>query len=138
MDWKKYHYSGGYHESVGVSRTLPLVDVTLSRSNRSFTTKALIDSGSSMIHINKEVALELGITLENLKGVGSKTIGQDVKGLLSYINIEIKRCGKSFQSDMVIVEGLPFPVLLGQNNFFDHFDIKCQKSKNTFSIKRVK
>lgn len=99
----------------------------------------LIDSGCTMTNMNADFAEFFGIDLEtdcvkiSQQGVGG--IGEAFS-FKSTLTMSIKDHGSPFESPVIFTRGLPVPLLLGQNNFFDHFDIKFQKRSNTFELNR--
>jgi hypothetical protein len=118
----------------------PIVPITLHFAGKKFRTDGLIDSGCSVTHANTEVAelmgLDLGICVETESiGIGGKN--NAIKAYLTEIEFEIEGMGEPFRGPILFTENLPYSVLLGQDNFFDKFDVLFQKSSGSFTLKRV-
>lgn len=98
---------------------------------------ALIDSGCTTTHIRTDIAGALGIDLSSAKERNSSGITGTAIGKHSKIEIEIEGHGEPFESPAAFLSTLPVPMLLGQNNFFDKFNIRFEKPKGSFYIERI-
>jgi hypothetical protein len=139
MAWIKYSYDCRFDLNGGKSICdTPNIEVEVSCENKSFKVFGLIDSGCQITHIDVEVAKQLGIDLSSCKEIGVAGVikGAKSKGYFSKIYIKLKDHGDKFESPAIITD-MPIPLLLGQNNFFDKFKVKFEKSKGTFELSRV-
>ena len=98
---------------------------------------ALIDSGCTTTHIRTDIAAALGIDLSTAKEKNSSGITGSAIGKHSKIEIQIEDHGEPFESPAAFLSTLPVPMLLGQNNFFDKFNVRFEKSKKSFYIERI-
>ena len=139
MAWIKYSYDCRFDLNSGKSICdTPNIEVELSYGNKSMKVFGLIDSGCQITHIDMEVAKQLGIDLDSCKEIGVAGVikGVKSKGCISKINMKLKDLGYKFESTIIITE-MPLPLLLGQDNFFDKFKVKFEKSNGTFELSRV-
>jgi hypothetical protein len=137
MKKKKYNYTCRMLNSIWVCDT-PQIDVILSNKGKLVPVKALIDSGCGITNIDLALAKLLDVDLNKAKRLEIRGVSGTKIGLLSSVDMEINKLGKSFNTPAIFVNNLPFPVLLGQNNFFEKFEVKFEKYKDTFDLKRVK
>ena len=108
--------------------------VELSFVNNSIAVEGLIDSGCSVTLVNAELAEPLGIDVSTCVETKIGVVGGEVKGFMTEINFEVQGVFEKYSGPVIFVEDLFVSVLLGQNNFFDKFDIHFQKSSYKFSI----
>ena len=134
MSWKQYDYTGQWSERYGVVYQ-PLLQVKLSNGNQSFWPLALIDSGAHATVANSEIASELGINLapcptRKVGGVGT-ALGRECD-----VGLDIPDFGISQKISVLFVDNLPFNMLLGQRDFFSVLDVRFEKAKNKFYLRR--
>jgi hypothetical protein len=79
----------------------------------------------------------LGIDLSAAKATNSYGITGSAPCNVSTVMMQVKGHGKKFDAPMVFIKDLPVAALLGQNNFFEKFDVNFRKSQGYFKIKRV-
>ena len=136
MGWIKYKYTGSF-ESGRVVHETPLIEVEISHNGKSQSFSGLIDSGCTMTHMAASIADFFNIDLTKCKeGISKSADGIETRVPISEISIKLKDFGDAFVTPVIFSKGLPVPILLGQNNFFDKFDVKFEKRNNTFEIKR--
>ena len=117
----------------------PNVQIQVIHKDKVFNTLGLIDSGCQVTHVNYEIAEFLGIDPEK---DGEKTTttgisGQAGEGYMYPVTLGVVDAGDSFRASVVFVRNLPMAVLLGQENFFEKFNVRFEKSKGVFFIERV-
>jgi hypothetical protein len=139
MGWIKYKYDCKLvHNSPPRCVCLwPNIEVELSLKDKKIKVLALIDSGCTTTNVNAEIAQQLGIDITKCQKIPNTGIGGVKEGYLSELAIKVKDFGEEFRSKVILMEGLPYSVLLGQDNFFENFDIKFEKRNNTFELRRV-
>lgn len=125
--------------SAGFRCDVPNIPIQVQHEGKVFDTLGLIDSGCQVTHVNYEIAEFLGIDPEK---DGEKTIttgisGQAGVGYVHPVTINIVGAGNPFRASGIFVKNLPVAVLLGQENFFDKFNVRFEKSKGVFYIQRV-
>lgn len=138
MAWIKYKYTCAYNQSTGQCHCLwPYIEIELILKNKKQTVLALIDSGCTTTNINAEFAPLFDIDLSKCKRITNTGINSVSEGYLSSLNIKVKDSGEEFESPIIFMDKLPVAVLLGQDNFFEKFDIKFEKRNNSFELRRV-
>lgn len=121
----------------------PMVPLILHYGSKKFKTDGLVDSGCSVTHANADIAKYFGIVLDSPPCVECETFGisgknNPIKGYLIDIKIELEADKMPFSGPILFVKNLPYQVLLGQNNFFDYYNVHFKKSKRVFILNRVK
>lgn len=121
----------------------PLVPLILHFAGNKIKTDGLVDSGCSVTHANADIARVLGVMLENppcikVKSVGISGKSEPVTGYLIDIQFQIEGQENIFNGPVLFVENLPYQVLLGQDNFFDHYNVHFKKSEGIFILDEVK
>jgi len=117
---------------------VPNIDVELSFNDSiPYTFTALIDSGCQKTNINADIADIFGIDLTKCPQVKIGGITGSAIGYEFSIDMKLKDFGEKFESPAIFVPNLPVPILLGQSNFFDKFDVKFEKRNNVFELKRI-
>lgn len=136
MGWIKYKYSCRFQANGSCICDTPDIEIELSYNGKVLKVSGLIDSGCTNTNINAEIATYFGIDYKNLSSVQVGGIGSPQIGYIGNIDMKLKDFGDKFTSPATFVENLPVPVLLGQNNFFEIFDVKFEKRNNVFELKR--
>jgi hypothetical protein len=137
MPWLKYKYSCQLDISSSKCRCLwPIIEIEVSSNDKKLTVMALIDSGATTTNMDSDIARYLGIDLDKCTIIKNKGVNSVSDGRLSRANLKIKDMGNKFDSPVIFMEKLPCAVLLGQDNFFDNFDVKFEKRNGTFELKR--
>lgn len=113
-----------------------MVEVELAHEEyKLFPVMALIDSGCSTSMINANYARDLGIDVSSgvrlpVGGIGN---GQS-EGYVHMLRMNIKDSDYVFEAPFNFVTDLPIDILLGQNTFFDHFDVLFEKHIGVFKL----
>lgn len=116
----------------------PNVAIQIIHESKVFDTLGLIDSGCQVTHVNYEIADFLGINPEGGEKVSTVGIsGRPTEGYMLPVTISVIGGGEPFRASVIFVKDLPVSVLLGQENFFEKFNIRFEKSKGVFYIERV-
>ncbi len=133
----RYSYRLIQH-SDGTSSRVPLVPVRLI-GKETIETNGVVDSGSDSCAISLATAQILGLPLSGKK---ERTYG--VGGFVDSVEAMVKLVIKQERKECIlnipiriILNQDDFPLLLGQEDFFDKFIIKFNKRKGTFSLKKV-
>jgi hypothetical protein len=111
--------------------------VTLKQNGKEVTVDALIDSGCTITHVHAALAYELGIDLATCTETETVGISGAEPAWLSEVTLSLPGLGDDFRGPVLFTQNLPVPILLGQKNFFEKFDVHFQKSKHLFTLKRV-
>lgn len=115
----------------------PIIDIII-KTNRNFAIyPVLIDSGADYCIFHIELAKALGVKLTK-KHIIVKGVGKDkIKGFWG--EIEIKLSNYSYQTKAMFADISDFGHgILGQQGFFDHFDVKLSYQKQTIEIEPIK
>ena len=112
----------------------PIIPVILKSSTKVMLYSALIDSGADYCIFSIDTAKVLSIKLylkDKVKFIG---VGEEkVTGFLS--NIEIKTGDKFIKTKVIFANISDFGHgILGQQGFFDHYDVKLSYRKRTIEI----
>ena len=137
MAWKEYKYTCQISDEGTFACDMPFIPVKLYYGKRSIRVQALIDSGCTTTHIHTDIARVLGIDLSVAKEKNSGGITGSAIGRHMRLQIEIEGHGESFESPAAFLGTLPVPMLLGQNNFFDKFNVRFEKPKASFFLERI-
>ena len=115
----------------------PIIEIILKTENNFAIYPVLIDSGADYCIFNIELATALGIKLIKKK-TSFRGVGNDkVKGFWG--KVEIKLENYSYQAKVIFADISDFGHgILGQQGFFDHFDVKLSYQKQTIGIEPLK
>jgi hypothetical protein len=116
----------------------PIIPVTLSCNDRRVTVTALIDSGSELCLFPSSLARALEICLKSGRQDWIKGIALDeIQTYLHKIGLTL-RGEKTIEIEVGFLELdlIPDGGLLGQDGFFDQFDIRFQRWQNAIHITR--
>ena len=134
--WVPYTYKCRFVRSyAGIYCELPKIPIELLLNRKIFPTEGVIDSGCTRTHIRADIADFFGIETSALPEATTAGITGSEQGRLAKISLHVLGHGEPFDADVVIVKDLPVPVLLGNNNFFDTFDVRFERSKQYFYIR---
>ena len=99
---------------------------------------ALIDSGADMCLFHSSIARTLGIELESGQEIAIKTLStEDVSAYVHTLHLTIKgEPGIDLEIGFLERDLIADGGLLGQEGFFDHFDVRFQRWQNTIHIHR--
>ncbi|MEK7133838.1 MAG: hypothetical protein AAB804_02105 [Patescibacteria group bacterium] len=119
---------------------LPKIPIHLLRGGKIFPTEGVLDSGCSRTHIRADIAKFLGIDYQKLPKTDTHGLTGSQDGWKAKILLEVIDHGEPFEITAIIVEKLPDPitVLLGNNDFFDKFNVRFERGRQYFYVKRVK
>lgn len=94
----------------------------------------LVDSGADYTHVDKDVALWLGVSLEKAEVIASHPIkGNVFKSYLFPTKIDIS--GHQLTIPICYTKGLGlYRMVIGQEGFFDKFRVVFEKYKNRFEL----
>ena len=115
---------------------LPTIPITLSHTDFSVTTNALLDTGSTVNLLPYDIGLQLGAIWEKqtvrlpLAGNLAKV---EARGLFVHVqigNLEPVRLAFAWAQTSQV------PLILGQTNFFREFDVCFQRSRRTIELIR--
>ena len=136
MAYTEYKYTCRIDGEGAFACDMPFIVVKLHHGGRAMKVTALIDSGCTTTHIRTDIADALGIDLSKAKEKNSSGITGTAIGKHFKMTIEIEGHGKPFETPIACLSTLPVAMLLGQDNFFDKFNVKFEKNKNSFFIER--
>jgi hypothetical protein len=137
MTWSTYRYLKFFSGEEGVV-SRPMIEVELAHGkHKLFPVIALIDSGCSTSMINASYAKDLGIDVPSgvhlpVGGIGN---GQS-DGYVHMLCMNVKDSDYTFEAPFNFVTDLPIDILLGQNTFFDHFDVLFEKHLGFFKLQK--
>ena len=122
-----------YPYRIHVNVTMPIIPITI---NNKIETYALVDSGASVSVFEADIIDALNLKLETgkkrfLQGIGGRILAYEHHILLKIADFEI-RSNIAFSRELNVSLNI-----LGQNNFFDHFIVIFQKSKNKIRLKKT-
>ncbi|MDO8654846.1 MAG: aspartyl protease family protein [bacterium] len=113
----------------------PMVQIEVSGPAGSRKFDALIDSGADISLFNTQVAELLGFDLSKAKSRNFLGISGGIKAhALEDIEIKIEGMDKSIKIPVSFVASSSVGLLLGQEGFFDQYQIKFEKDHDTFEI----
>lgn len=116
----------------------PIIPIIIKSESFFILYHGLIDSGADHCIFSLEIAKELGLKLLTKDKAEFIGIGKDViKGYLGEIDIKIGNL--VYTTEVIFAEISDFGHgILGQQGFFDHFDVKLSYQKQTIEIEPVK
>lgn len=116
----------------------PIIEVILKSETRVGIFPSLIDSGADYCIFSMETAKLLGIRLKpknktTISGIESAK----VKGY--WHELELRVAGKVYTAKVIFAKISDYGFgILGQQGFFDHFDVKFSHSRQTVEIEPIK
>lgn len=119
---------------------VPVIPVALGYRGKGIIVSALIDSGADMCLFHSSIARTLGIDLQSGKEIEIKTLAvEPVPCYVHTVHLGIKgEPGIDIQIGFLERDLIADGGLLGQEGFFDHFDIRFQRWQNCIHIHRRK
>ncbi len=115
----------------------PIIDIII-KTNKNFAIyPILIDSGADYCIFHIELAKALGVKLTK-KRTSVRGVGKDkIKGFWG--EVEIRLSNYSYQTRAIFADISDFGHgILGQQGFFDHFDVKLSYQKQEIEIEPIK
>ena len=115
----------------------PIIDIIIKTDKNFAIYPVLIDSGADYCIFNVELAKALGIKLTK-KRTSFGGVGKDkIKGFWG--EVEIKLGNHSYPTKTIFAEISDFGHgILGQQGFFDHFDVKLSYQKQEIELEPIK
>jgi hypothetical protein len=115
---------------------LPTIPITLSYANFSVSANALLDSGSTVNLLPYDIGLRLGMIWEE------QTVSLPLAGNLArveargvFVHVQIEDL-EPVRLAFAWAQAAHVPLILGQTNFFQEFDVCFQRSQRTIEITR--
>lgn len=115
----------------------PIIEIIVKSENKFAIYPVLIDSGADYCIFNIELAKALGIKLTK-KRTGFRGVGKEkIQGFWG--NVEIKIGNHTYQTKAIFANISQFGHgILGQQGFFDHFDVKLSYQGQTIEIEPIR
>ena len=136
MEWRKYPYTGQFHKVGSANFTYrPMLDVEVSGDKESMRLEGLVDSGTDITMMDAEIAKALGIDSASAKKGTASGVGGEKPGFLGKVRIKVPGFKKGMTTTVLFIEGLSFPVILGQDDFFRNFLVRFDRRKQVFHLK---
>lgn len=116
----------------------PIIPIILKSSSSVSLYSALVDSGADHCIFSLDIADAMGIKLRSKDKTKISGIGkEEVDGFWSQIEFRIG--GKIYSTKVIFAKINEYGYgILGQNGFFDHFDVKLSHQKQTIEIEPVR
>lgn len=115
----------------------PIIQIIVKSKTKFAIYPVLIDSGADYCIFHTQLAEDLGIKLQN-KTASFKGVGKNkVVGFWGEVDLKIGEV--SYQTKIIFAEISDFGHgILGQQGFFNHFDVKLSHHKQIIEIDPVK
>lgn len=114
----------------------PIIPVSLSYKNHSVRYEALIDSGADFSIFPIEIAQKLGVNLKRENIICFSGLGDEfIEGFKSKIILIIGKL--EFKTNVVFADLSGKSGILGQNGFFDLFEVKFNLLKKEIEITKI-
>lgn len=139
MAWKPYDYSSRRHRIGKKIFYRPLLDVDVWGEIGPERFTALVDSGTELTVMSTQVAQLIGISPVGKESVNVLSFGDSKPGFIAQVRIIVPAFPKEVITTNVIFsdsvsDGVPYDILLGQEDFFRNFLIRFEKHKNKFFL----
>lgn len=137
MELKSYGYTAQVRLGSVDYTYRPLIDVEVGGADQVRTFKALVDSGTDITMMDQTIAVLLGIDADGKQTGKASTLGSVTNGFLASVSLKIDGFSNAFTFNVLFVENLSnnFEIILGQQDFFQNFDVTFVKSSNQFYLK---
>jgi hypothetical protein len=112
-----------------------MLDVEVSGNSESIRLEGLVDSGTDITMMDSEVAKVLGIDPTSCKKGTASGVGGEKPGFLGKVRIKVPGFKRGMTTTVLFIDGLSFPVILGQDDFFRNFLVRFDRRKQVFSLK---
>lgn len=133
--WKEYNYIR-WDSLKNRTEYHPLVNIAVRNDGHEIALVALIDSGSEICTLNTEMAEPLGIDLGRTRKIMAGGIGgPGTAAYLSELDICLPDFGYTFHTPVVFTD-TSAQMLLGQSDFFLHFNVLFEMAKGVFRLSR--
>lgn len=111
----------------------PVVDIFVSKMDRTTRIFALVDSGATVSILREDVAEQLNVMIENGKETYLGGVGGRIKGYVHTLEVEI--AGKKFLCPVVFSREYTVSFnLLGREAVFKQFRIIFEEKKNLLAL----
>jgi hypothetical protein len=111
---------------------LPTIPIILSRLDRSISVNALLDSGATVNVLPYEMGIQLGVIWVRLPLAGNLAKAE-ARGL--FLNVRVGNL-EPVSLAFAWTNSSQVPLILGQTNFFQEFDVCFQRSRYAIEITR--
>ncbi len=115
---------------------LPTIPITLSYTDFSVSTNALLDTGSTVNLLPYDIGLQLGAIWEEQTvrlPLAGNLARVEARGLFMHVQIgHLEPVRLAF----AWAQAAQVPLILGQTNFFREFDVCFERSRRTIEITR--
>ena len=132
----KYRYVADKYTEEKVTK-MPFLPIRLGHGDKETTVVGLIDTGASDCLFDSDVAEDLGIDIRNTPLV-KDYFGIDGESIPCYVhtvNFQIQGFSEWIEVNAGFLESkLPYP-LLGQNDFFDNYEITLKRFHGRFEVR---
>lgn len=116
----------------------PIIPIIIKSDNYFILYHGLIDSGADHCIFSLEIAKELGLNFSNKnKATFISAGGERIKGFWGEIDIRIDTTTYTIQAIFAKISDFGHGIL-GQQGFFDHFDVKLSYQKQAIEIEPIK
>jgi Aspartyl protease len=116
---------------------LPNIPITLSYTDRSISTYALLDTGATVNVLPYEMGIQLGAIWEEQTvrlPLAGNLAQVEARGL--FVNVQVGSL-EAFRLAFAWTKSAQVPLILGQTNFFREFDVCFQRSRHMIEIVRL-
>ena len=121
----------------GIFSKIPLIPLVLI-GKEIIITSGIIDSGADNCAVSKIVAEQLGLPFSGRREF-TRGIGGVVESVQSRVIISFRQGNEAYKFNVpinIILKPGDFPVLLGQEGFFDKFIITFDRKEESFWLKK--
>jgi hypothetical protein len=136
----KYQYTATpYFNTKGRLTKRPIVEVELRGASRTLKGLGLIDSGADTTIMNIEYAKILGIPLDQSRTKEFIGIAADpMRCFIGSVSLKVQHVPTPVTTAVAFIDSPSVDILLGQEDFFEHFRIKFEKDHDTFELQLSK
>ena len=132
----KYRYVRDKYTEEKLAR-LPFLPIRLAYGDRETAIVGLIDTGATDCLFDCDVAEDLGIDIRDTPLVKDYfgIDGQSIPGYVHTVDFQIQGFSEWIEVNAGFLESrLPYP-LLGQNDFFDNYEITLRRYRGRFEVR---
>lgn len=126
------------YKEINLQIKRPIIPIIIKSDNYLILYHGLIDSGADYCIFSLEIAKELRLNFSNKnRATFISAGGEMVKGFWGEIDLRIDGTTYTIQAIFAKISDFGHGIL-GQQGFFDHFDVKLSYQKQTIEIEPVK
>lgn len=132
----KYRYKPDKYTETKTTK-MPFLPIRLAYGEKEIVVEGLIDTGASDCLFDCDVAEALGIDIQGTPLVKDYfgIDGETIPGYVHTVDFQIQGFSEWIEVNAGFLESrLPYP-LLGQNDFFDNYEITLKRYHGRFEIK---